>query len=93
MRQGIKVGEAPTLGIMRRELLELVRHEGDILADIRVSLDRVEGRSDRMKTGLRSLEHGVDGLSRQVDCLRRDLPAIVGEAVREAFRDERERKR
>ena len=79
MRQGIKVGEAPTLGMMRRELLELVRHEGAMLADIRASLDRIEGHVDGMKTGSRSLERGVD-------CFRRDLRRSVRKAVREAVR-------
>ena len=83
MRERIKLGENPTLGMMRREFLELVRREGEMLGDIRASLDRIDGRFDG--TGLRGLERRVDGLIRKIDRFRRDLPRIVGAAVREVI--------
>ena len=85
MKQGSKLGEAPTLGMMRREFLELVLREGESLVDINASLDRIEGRFHGMTTGLRGLERGIDGLSLKIDRFRRDLPRIVGDPVRDAI--------
>jgi hypothetical protein len=87
------LGEAPTLGMMRQKLLELVRHQGEMLVDIRTSLDHIEGRFDSARIGLRGLEHGVDRLSRNIDHFRCNLRRAVKKAVREAFREERQRKR
>jgi tetrahydromethanopterin S-methyltransferase subunit G len=72
--------------MVTRHILEQTRRNGDDLAGVKTRLDRVETRLDGVETGLGSVEHKVDDLTRA-------LPNIVGEAVREAFREERERKR
>lgn len=67
-----------------RYILEQTRRNGDDLAAIKTRLDRVEVKVD-------GLERRFDGLEGKVDGLVKSLPTIVGEAVREAFR-ERDRK-
>jgi len=95
--------DAATLGMMRREILELVRRDADALADIKASLDRIGcrlGRIEQHIDGIDCITDGlvgfvprVDALVHEIDGFRRDLSRIIGEAVREAFREERERKR
>jgi len=75
--------------MVTRHILEQSRRNGDDLATVKARLDQVEtrlgARIDGVESGLRGLTHKVDGL---VD----SLPEIIGEAVREVFREERERK-
>ena len=52
--------------------------------------DRIEGRLDQMET---RLDGRIDRVETELRGLRKDLPGIVGNEVREAFREERERKR
>lgn len=85
MKQGSKLGEAPTLGMMRQELLELVRREGEISTDIKASLGQIEGRFDGMGTGLCGLERRIDDLSHKIDRFRHNLPRVIRDAVREAI--------
>ena len=59
--------------LVTRHILEQTRRNGDDLAAIKSRLDRVD--------------HRFDGLEREVRGLRNDLPAIVGEVVREVLRD------
>ena len=49
-----------------------------------------DGRFDRLETKIDSVDRKIDT---KVDGLAKDLPGIVGNEVREAFREERERKR
>ena len=91
MKPGPKLGEAPTLGMMRRELLQLVRREGDMLADIRASLDRIDGYFDGMTVGLygrhrdiNGFSQDIDGFRQDIDRFRRDLRRSVRKAVRDA---------
>ena len=86
MRPSPKLGEAPTLGMMRPELPELVRREGKMLGDIRASLDRIDCHFDGMEISLCGLHRDIDGFSQDVDCFRRDLSRTVRKAVCEAFR-------
>lgn len=72
--------------MVTRHILEQTRRNGDDLAGVKTRLDRVETRLDGVEGRLGRVEHKVDGLARS-------LPEIVGEAVREAFREERDRKR
>jgi hypothetical protein len=72
--------------MVTRHVLEQTRRNSDDLAAIKTRLGRVESRLDGVESGLGRVEQKVDGLART-------LPDIVGEAVREAFREERERKR
>ena len=72
--------------LVTRHILEQTRRNGDDLAGVKTRLDRVETRLDAVESRLGSVEYKVDGMARS-------LPEIVGDAVREAFREERDRKR
>lgn len=52
--------------------------------------DQVDKRFDRLETKVDSLDRKIDS---KIDGLAKALPEIVGNEVREAFREERERKR
>jgi hypothetical protein len=58
--------------LVTRHILEQTRRNSDDLAAIKTRLDRVEEK--------------VDGLDRKVDDLTKNLPRIVGDAIREANR-------
>ena len=64
--------------MVTRHILEQTRRNGDDLAGVKSRLDGVETRLDRV-------ENKLDGLTSSI-------PRIVGDVVREAFREERERK-
>jgi hypothetical protein len=64
--------------VVTRHILEQTRRNGDDLAAVRSRLDRVEQK--------------LDGLERKFDGMNKNLPKIVGEAVRDVL-DERDRKR
>ena len=64
--------------MVTHHILEQARLNGDDLAGVKTRLDGVETRLDRV-------ENKLDGLTSSI-------PRIVGEVVREAFREERERK-
>jgi hypothetical protein len=66
-------GEVEGEKMVTRHILEQTRRNGDDLAALRTRMDRVERK--------------VDGLDRKVDGLVKSLPTIVGDAVREAFRE------
>ena len=85
-RVGVLEHEVEGEKLVTRHVLEQTRRNSDDLAAIKTRLGRVESRLDGVESGLGRVEQKVDGLARS-------LPDIVGEAVREAFRAERERKR
>ena len=66
--------------MVTRHILEQTRRNSDDLAAIKIRLDRVERKVD-------GLEQKVDMLGTSVNRLARDLPTVVGEAVREAMRE------
>jgi tetrahydromethanopterin S-methyltransferase subunit G len=76
--------------MVTRHILEQTRRNGDDLATVKTRLDQVEKRLD---TRIDGVETHLGRVEAKVDGLARSLPEIVGEAVREAFRDERERER
>jgi hypothetical protein len=76
--------------MVTRHILEQTRRNGDDLATVKTQLGQVE---TRLGARIDGVESGLGGLTHKVDGLVRSLPEIVGEAVREAFREERERKR
>ena len=69
-RVGILDREVEGEKLVTRHVLEQTRLNSDDLAVIKTRLGRVEGKVDRLQT--------------TVDGLVRDLPKIVGEAVRNA---------
>ena len=89
-RVGVLEREVEGEKMVTRHILEQTRRNGDDLAAIRTRLDRVEEKFDGVD--LKGLARKVDGLDRKVDDLAKNLPRIVGEAVREANK-ERGRKR
>jgi uncharacterized protein YoxC len=59
--------------MVTRHVLEQTRRNGDDLAAIKSRLDRVE--------------HKLDGVDRTVKDLARNLPTIVGDVVRQVWRE------
>ena len=78
---------------MVRHLLEQTRRNGDDIAEIKTDVKALTRRVDGLDQKVDALDRKVDILDRKVGDLTRTLPEIVGDAVREAFREERERKR
>jgi predicted RNase H-like nuclease (RuvC/YqgF family) len=76
-----------------RHLLEQTRRNGEDIAEIKSDVKGLTRRVDGLDRKVDALDRKVDGLDRKVGGLARSLPEIVGEAVRDAFREERERKR
>lgn len=71
--------------MVTRHILEQTRRNGDDLASVRTRLDRVETRLDGVETEVRGLRHSITDLVK-------NLPQIVGDAVKDALA-ERRRKR
>ena len=63
--------------LVTRHILQETRQNSDDLAAIKSRLDRMERKNDGR----------FDVLERKVDTLTQDLPRIVGEVVREVFRE------
>jgi uncharacterized protein YoxC len=61
--------------LVTRHILEQTRRNGDDLAAIKTRLDRVEGKVDHLAQALGGVKHSLNNLIR-------DLPKIVGDAVR-----------
>jgi tetrahydromethanopterin S-methyltransferase subunit G len=64
--------------LVTRHILEQTRRNSDDLAAIKTRLDRVEEK--------------VDGLDHKVDDLMKNLPRVVGDAIRDANRDSRRKR-
>jgi tetrahydromethanopterin S-methyltransferase subunit G len=75
--------------LITRHILEQSRRNGDDLAAIKTRLDRVEDKLDGVD--LKGLAHQVDSLNRKVTDLTRELPNMVGEAIREVLRERDQR--
>lgn len=63
--------------LLSRYILSQARQNGDDLAALKTRVDRIEEKVDRLETGL--------------SALRKELPAIVAEAMREVLRESRAR--
>jgi len=79
--------------MVTRHILEQTRRNGDDLAGVKTRLDRVETRLDGVENRLEGVESRLGRVEHKVDGLARSIPEIVGNVVREAFREEREGKR
>jgi len=76
--------------MVTRHILEQTRRDGDDLAAVKTRLSRIEERLGNVEGKL----DGVDlrGLVCKVDDLARNLPQIVGDAVREAIKPPRRKR-
>ncbi|HEY7300155.1 MAG TPA: hypothetical protein VH684_19855 [Xanthobacteraceae bacterium] len=78
-RVGVLEREVEGEKMVTRYILEQSRRNGDDLAAVKSRLDRVEQKVD-------TLAEEIHGLRSAFAELRRDLPKIVGETVREVLR-------
>jgi hypothetical protein len=69
------------------QILEQERRNGDDLAVIKQRLDRIESRLDSVDGGLARIESRLDGLDRAFKDFAKNVPAIVGDAARQALRE------
>jgi hypothetical protein len=65
-----------------RDILEQTRRNGDDLASIRTSLDRVETRLDGVERSLDGLSEGMRALAGEVKGLAETLPSVVRDVIR-----------
>ncbi len=79
-RVGVLEGEVEGEKMVTRHILEQTRRNSDDLAAIKTRLHRVEEKVDGVQRDVNMLRGTVNGLVR-------DLPIIVGEAVRTAMRE------
>jgi len=86
-RVGVLAQEVEGEKMVTRHILEQTRHNGDDLAAIKTRLDRVEEKL--VGVDLRAMARKVDGLGSNLAGLRRDLPKIVGDVMRDVLREER----
>ena len=86
-RVGVLEQEVSGEKMVTRHILEQTRHNGDDLAAIKTRLDRVEEKL--VGVDLRAMARKVDGLDSNLAGLRRDLPKIVGDVMRDVLREER----
>lgn len=93
-RVDVLEGEVDGEKTVTRYILEQTRRNGDDLAAVKTRLDRVERKVDGLDRKVDGLAGKVDGLAgkvggldRKVDGLVKDLPSMVGDAVREVFRE------
>ena len=75
---------------VHRDLLAFEARTEQRFKRIDERFEKVDKRFDRLETKVDSLDRKIDS---KVDGLAKALPEIVGQGVREAFREERERKR
>jgi uncharacterized protein YoxC len=77
-RVGVVEREVEGEKMVTRHILEQTRHNADDLAGIKTRLDRVERKVD-------GVAKDVDGLKKTISNLVRDLPKIIGAAVRDVL--------
>jgi tetrahydromethanopterin S-methyltransferase subunit G len=71
--------------LVTRHILEQTRRNSDDLAAIKTRLDRVERKVDGVDNRMGSLDN-------RIGSLESNLPRIVGDVVREVFRERDERR-
>jgi hypothetical protein len=98
-RVGVLEREVEGEKLVTRHILEQTRRNGDDLAAVKTRLgrvegrldgvegrlDRVEGKVDGVAQNVHSLTHDLQSLKATVDGLVRNLPKIIGDAVRSAL--------
>ena len=88
-RVGVLEREVEGEKMVTRHILEQTRHNSDDLAAIKTRLDRVEKKVDGVEQKVDGLQRNVDQLGTSVNRLARDLPTVVGDAVREGMREKK----
>jgi predicted RNase H-like nuclease (RuvC/YqgF family) len=73
--------------LVTRYILEQERRNGDDLAAIKTRLGRVEEKVDSLERKVDGLDRKVDGLDRTVRDLMRNLPAAIGDVMRDVLRE------
>jgi hypothetical protein len=86
-RVGVLEREVEGEKLVTRHVLEQIRRNGDDLAAIKTRLDRVEEKVDGLDRKVDGLDRKFDLLDRTVKDLARNLPSIVGDVVREVWRE------
>lgn len=91
-RVGVLEREVEGEKMVTRHILEQTRHNADDLAGIKTRLDRVERKVDVVERKVDGVERKVDGVAKDVDGLKktmsnlvRDLPKIMGAALRDVL--------
>jgi chorismate synthase len=88
-RVGVLEREGEGEKMVTRHILEQTRRNSDDLAAIKTRLDRVEKKVDGLDEKVDGLERKADSLGAAINGLARNLPAVVGEAVRDAMREKK----
>ena len=91
-RVGVIEHEVDGEKLVTRYILEQTRRNGDDLASIKTRLGRVETRLDSVDRKIDSLTKDVGGLKGTVQGLVKELPTIVGQAMREILKEDRGKK-
>lgn len=86
-RVGVLEREVEGEKMVTRHILEQTRRNGDDLAGLKTRVDRIERKVDGLDQRFDGLGSKVGKLEAKVDSLAKSLPEIVGDAVREAFRE------
>jgi hypothetical protein len=76
--------------MLTREILELTRRDGEVLAAIKTQLDRLESKLDGIDQKLDRFDHlsyKIDRIGEKIDQLSKCLPDIIAAAVRKALRE------
>ena len=84
-RVGVLEREVEGEKMVSRHILEQTRRNSDDLAAIKTRVDRVERKIDGLEQKVDNLERKVDRVEIKLDNLVRDLPGIVGDAVRDVL--------
>jgi uncharacterized protein YoxC len=84
-RVGVLEREVEGEKMVTRHILEQTRHNADDLAGIKTRLDRVERKVDGVERKVVGVAKDVDGLKKTIGNLVRDLPKIIGAAVRDVL--------
>ena len=74
---------------MTRHILEQTRRNADDLASIKARQNTHDARFDRIETRQSGHDARFDRLEAELRSLRRDLPGIIAETLREVLREER----
>jgi uncharacterized protein YoxC len=84
-RVGVLEREVEGEKMVTRHILEQTRHNADDLAGIKTRLDRVERKVDGVERKVDGVAKDVDGLKKTIGNLVRNLPKIIGAAVRDVL--------